>query len=93
MLILIHYLGLNQQARVFSSAAAANSGKSGKEYLDDNGEPRFLEQVKLFLSRAASKTDIPADMYKHIESCKSVVRFNIPLRMDDGSIRTIPCYR
>lgn len=71
----------------------AASTKSGGEYLDANGEPRFLEQVKLFLSRAASKTDMPHDIYKHIESCKSVVRFNIPLRMDDGSIRTVPCYR
>jgi glutamate dehydrogenase/leucine dehydrogenase len=78
------------QARYFNAAAAAGAGS---KYLDENGEPRFLEQVKLFLSRAAKKTDIPPDYYKHIESCKSVVRFNIPLRMDNGSIRTIPCYR
>ena len=74
---------------MFNAAATTKAS----EFLDENGEPRFLEQVKLFLSRAASKTDIPPDIYKHIESCKSVVRFNIPLRMDDGSIRTIPCYR
>ena len=80
-------LGFMQQSRCFN-AAVTNS-----QILDENGEPRFLEQVKLFLARAAKKTDIPDDIYKHIESCKSVVRFNIPLRMDDGSIRTIPCYR
>ena len=74
---------------MFNAAATPTGG----QFLDENGEPRFLEQVKLFLSRAASKTEIPPDIYKHIESCKSVVRFNIPLRMDDGSIRTIPCYR
>ena len=32
-------------------------------------------------------------MYKYIESCSSVIRFNIPLRMDDGSVKTVPCYR
>jgi len=32
-------------------------------------------------------------MFKYIQSCKSVIRFNIPLKMDDGSVRTIPCYR
>lgn len=61
--------------------------------MDKFGEPRFLTQTKLFLARAASKTDIPKDMYDVIESCASVVRFNIPLMMDDGSIRTIACYR
>jgi glutamate dehydrogenase/leucine dehydrogenase len=47
----------------------------------------------MFLQRAADKTTIPADMYEYIEKCNSVVRFNIPLKMDDGSLRTIPCYR
>ena len=60
---------------------------------DEMGEPRFLEQVKMFLARAAKQTDIPPDMYKLIESCASVIRFNIPLRMDSGELRTIPCYR
>ena len=45
------------------------------------------------MGRAASKTDIPKDMYEFIESCQSVVRFNIPLKMDDGSIKTVACYR
>lgn len=60
---------------------------------DDLGEPRFLENVKLFLSRAAKKTDIPEDMFKVIENCASVVRFNIPLRMDNGKIESFNCYR
>jgi glutamate dehydrogenase/leucine dehydrogenase len=47
----------------------------------------------MFLERAASKTDIPHDMYKFIESCQAVVRFNIPLKMDNGSIKTVTCYR
>ena len=61
--------------------------------LDENGEPRFLENVKLFLNRAAGKTNIPPDIKDIIESCSSVIRFNIPLVMDSGELRTIPCYR
>jgi glutamate dehydrogenase (NAD(P)+) len=34
-----------------------------------------------------------ADMYNLIEGCNSVVRFNIPLTRDDGTIDTIACYR
>jgi glutamate dehydrogenase (NAD(P)+) len=49
--------------------------------------------VKLFLERAATKSDIPHDIFQYIESCDAVVRFNIPLQMDDGSIRTVTCYR
>ena len=47
----------------------------------------------MFLKRAAKKTDIPSDIYRFIESCSSVIRFNIPLKMDDGSFRSVPCYR
>jgi glutamate dehydrogenase (NAD(P)+) len=32
-------------------------------------------------------------MFEFIESCQSVVRFNIPLKMDDGRIKTVTCYR
>jgi hypothetical protein len=78
-------------SKVGFAAAARSTGNVGR--LDENGEPRFLENVKMFLQRAANKTTIPADMYEYIEKCNSVVRFNIPLKMDDGSLRTIPCYR
>lgn len=47
----------------------------------------------MFLNRAASKTDIPEDVKEVIESCASVIRFNVPLVMDSGELRTIPCYR
>ena len=60
---------------------------------DATGEGRFLDQVRQFLARAASKTEIEPDMYNLIEGCNSVVRFNIPLTRDDGSIDTIACYR
>jgi len=61
--------------------------------LDAMGEPRFLENVKLFFERAAKKTNIPPDMFQYIQACKNLVRFNIPLKMDDGSIKTVMCYR
>jgi len=80
---------LNISAKSF--AATRSTGNVGR--LDANGEPRFLENVKMFLQRAADKTTIPADMYEYIEKCNSVVRFNIPLKKDDGTLVTIPCYR
>ena len=88
------FLPLILLAIVYNKAHFATATKTtnvGK--LDAMGEPRFLENVKLFFGRAASKTQIPADIFAYIQACKSVVRFNIPLRMDDGSIRTVPCYR
>ena len=38
-------------------------------------EPRFLEQVQLYVDKAASKTDIPADMLKYIMACDNILRF------------------
>lgn len=61
--------------------------------MDEFQEPRFLEQVKLFFDRAASKTDIPLEYLNLIKACNSVVRFNIPLRRDSGKIETITAYR
>ena len=61
--------------------------------LDEHGEPRFLEQVKLHFANAASKTGIDPQYLALIQACKAVVRFNIPLRMDDGTLRTVTCYR
>ena len=69
------------------------TSQRGISILDKAGEPRFLENVKMFLKRAASNVDIPQDWYTYIEACKSFVRFNVPLRMDDGTLRTISCYR
>ena len=61
--------------------------------LDQNLEPRFLEQVKLFYKEAADKTGIDEQYLNLIKACQTVVRFNIPLRRDDGSLETITCYR
>ena len=52
------------------TAVTATEGKSeSKGSLDENGEPRFLENVQMFLKRAGSRTDIPKDIYNYIESC------------------------
>lgn len=61
--------------------------------LDEFGEPRFLEQVKLFFASAADKTGLDPQYLKMIQACNTVIRFNIPLRRDDGSLDTITCYR
>ena len=80
----------------FNTQAAASTDPSKimfGQYLDENEEPRFLEQVKMFFDRASSKTDIPEEYLQTIKACNSVVRFNIPLRRDNGKIETVTCYR
>jgi glutamate dehydrogenase (NAD(P)+) len=74
---------------MFSSEAAKKFGPQ----LDKNQEPRFLEQVKMFYERAAKKTGIPEDYLRLIQACDSVIRFNIPLKRDNGTMDTITCYR
>ena len=38
-------------------------------------EPRFLENIQLFVDKAASMTDVPEDMLKYIMACDHVLRF------------------
>lgn len=76
-------------ARPFAAGAQPKFGPK----LDQHGEPRFLEQVKLFYANAAAKTGISDEKLNKIKACEALVRFNIPLRRDDGSIETITCYR
>ena len=61
--------------------------------VDENNEPRFLEQVKLFYNEAAAATGIEEQYLNLIKACQTVVRFNIPLRRDNGTLETITCYR
>ena len=60
---------------------------------DPEKEPRFLEQVELFFNRAASKTGIDQEYLNLIQACQTVIRFNIPLRRDNGKLETVTCYR
>lgn len=76
-------------SRSFNTSVGAATGPR----LDANGEPRFLEQVKLFYNSAASKTGIPQEYLNLIQACNTVIRFNIPLRRDDGRLETVTCYR
>lgn len=84
---------LTIEAATFSKTAASVDPKNFGPKLDEFQEPRFLEQVKLFFDRAASKTDIPQEYLNLIKACNTVIRFNIPLRRDNGTIDTITCYR
>ena len=80
------------EAALFSKTGSIDPANFGPK-LDNFQEPRFLEQVKLFFDRAASKTDIPQEYLNLIKACNTVIRFNIPLRRDNGTIETITCYR
>lgn len=45
------------------------------------------------VENAAAKANIQPDMLKYIMSCDNVVRFQIPLRRDNGKLETLNCYR
>ena len=78
--------------RGFNANVQVAQPKDSKR-LDENEEPRFLEQVKLFYESGASKTGIDAQWLELIKACQTVVRFNIPLRRDNGDLEVITCYR
>lgn len=85
-----------ESTKAFSAAATKTNPLDPKSFgprNDEFQEPRFLEQVKLFYDRAASKTDIPQEYLNLIKACNTVIRFNIPLKRDNGKIETITCYR
>lgn len=81
------------QRAAFSTTANANLKPKDSARLDANGEPRFLEQVKMFFESGASKTGIDPQWLNLIKACQTVVRFNVPLRRDDGRLEVITCYR
>jgi glutamate dehydrogenase (NAD(P)+) len=60
---------------------------------DEAAEPRFLEMVKLHFDKAAKYTHVSADLLSVIKECNTMVRFNIPLQRDDGSLQVLTCYR
>ena len=89
----IAYLKLTIEVAAFSKPVSAVDPKNFGPKLDEFQEPRFLEQVKLFFDRAASKTDVPQEYLNLIKACNTVIRFNIPLRRDNGTVETVTCYR
>jgi hypothetical protein len=79
-------------------ALFADKPKSGEKThfgksLDAQEEPRFLEQVKYYIDRAAKTTTIPSDYLEAISSCNATLRLNFPCVRDDGTIETITAYR
>eukprot|EP00343_Euplotes_focardii_P006684 CAMPEP_0205821318 /NCGR_PEP_ID=MMETSP0206-20130828/6675_1 /ASSEMBLY_ACC=CAM_ASM_000279 /TAXON_ID=36767 /ORGANISM="Euplotes focardii, Strain TN1" /LENGTH=498 /DNA_ID=CAMNT_0053116711 /DNA_START=74 /DNA_END=1570 /DNA_ORIENTATION=+ len=56
-------------------------------------EPRFLEMVKMHFDKAAKYTNVSPDLLSFIKECNSIVRFNIPLQKDDGTLEILTCYR
>lgn len=71
---------------------AADPSLFGKK-LDQNNEPRFLEQVKYFIERASKTTDVPEDYMTIITFCNSTLRLSLPLVRDDGTIENVIAYR
>lgn len=60
---------------------------------DEQQEPRFLEMVKMHFDKAAKYTNVSPDLLSYIKECDTVVRFNIPLQKDDGTLEILTCYR
>jgi glutamate dehydrogenase (NAD(P)+) len=56
-------------------------------------EPRFLEMVKMHFDKAAKHTHVSHDLLDLIRECNTMIRFNIPLQRDDGSLEVLTCYR
>lgn len=81
---------LLRQPRFFSSAAGITSVGP---HLDDSGEPRFLEQVKLFVDEASTKSKVNPQFLTSIKECNNVLRFAITITRDDGSLEVVPAYR
>lgn len=85
----------NTQKRSFTSKEKelAKDSTSVENTQQDEGEPRFLEQVKTFFDMATKHTDASPNLLDLIRECHSVIKFNLPIHRDDGSIETVTCYR
>lgn len=75
-----------------SKKPAVDPAQYGRR-LDEHDEPRFLEQVKYFIERAARTTDVPDDYMEIITTCNATLRLNLPLVRDDGTIENVTAYR
>ena len=71
---------------------------------ENKDEIRYVIDVKASLNddfvpkHSESKNDVHIlidfpNIFAYMKACKFIIRFNISLRMDDESIRTIICYR
>lgn len=84
--------------RHFSASAASEiqgmdvDVKSGQK-MGEVKELKFLENVQMMVDNAAQKANIKPDMLKYIMACDNVIRFQIPIRRDNGQLETLTCYR
>ena len=62
-------------------------------HLDVHGEPRFLEQIKMYVDEAAAKSRVNPQFLPSIKECNNVLRFQITITRDDGSLECVPAYR
>lgn len=61
---------VDQESAAKFDAGMAAGGADAAQH-----EPRFLENVQLFVDRAASSTNIPEDLLKYMMACDKVLRF------------------
>jgi len=56
-------------------------------------EPSFLKMVESYFDKAAKHTEIKPDIIEFYKKPDNVVKFNLTLKRDDGSLSVIPAYR
>ena len=56
-------------------------------------EPGFLEQVQLYFEQAAKLSGVRKDLLEVIKKPNCVIKFNIPLKRDNGEIEVIEAFR
>ena len=62
-------------------------------------EPNFIEQVNLYFNQAGqhlmevNPNAVSKDLLEFIKAPKTVIKFNMPLRRDNGSLEVIEAYR
>ncbi len=59
-----------------------------------NGSPQgFFGQVNRMFDDAASYTDHPRGVLSQIRACDNIIRFEFPIKRDDGTIQVVRGYR
>ena len=58
-------------------------------------ETSVLTQINAYFDEAASHFEPSLDegILSLIKSCNTIIRFNIPIRRDDGRIKVVKAYR
>lgn len=75
------------------ASSAARLSTAARVAASNGKERTFLESVDYFFDRAGVHTVVPQDLLNVIRACNSVVQFEFPVLMDDGSTRVLKGYR